>query len=356
MTNRILTLSLFASFQVFAQTQVPFSAKEWSFIEREPIQFETKLGKEALYLNGQASLQRVNFQDGTIEVEFMANKPRAFAGIQFRAQDGSNYETFYVRLHKSGFLDAVQYTPEFNGESNWQLYREHQAAVSFDPKQWNHLKLEIRGSNLKVFLNDSTEPILVVDNLRRDDKEGFIGIQSFLGAYFSNFKYSKFSDITPLNNKKKYQPNVIQQWELSKSYPLEEIDVNQYPESQNQGWEVCLAEPSGLLPINKYRKKTSSGNFEQNPINVVWARYKFQSSGTNVKKLSFDFSDDAVVYFNGEKLFEGKNSFRAKGLTFRGDLLIDGNSLFLNTKNGENEVLIAVSDKANGWGLMAKIE
>ncbi len=73
-------------------------------------------------------------------------------------------------------------------------------------------------------------------------------------------------------------------------------------------------------------------------------------------RLSFDFSDDAVVYFNGIKLFQGKNGFRAKGLTFRGDMLIDGNVLFLKPKKGENEILVAVSDKANGWGLMAKIE
>ena len=110
------------------------------------------------------------------------------------------------------------------------------------------------------------------------------------------------------------------------------------------------------MPINKYRKKTSAGDFEANPVNVIWARHTFSSPDAAIKRFSFDFSDDVVVYFNGQKVFEGINSFRAKGPTFRGDMRIDGNVLYLNTKEGENEILIAVSDKANGWGVMAKLE
>ncbi|MFH6603119.1 family 16 glycoside hydrolase [Maribacter algicola] len=356
MKNTIIIFLFFNAFQVFAQVQVPIVSKEWSFVEREPRRFENKLGNEAVYLNGQASLENVKFQDGIIEFDFMAEKPRAFAGLYFRAQDRGNHETFYVRLHKSGFPDAIQYNPEFNGESNWQLYREHQAVINFNPKEWNHIKVEFRGSELKAFLNGMPEPILHVANLRRKDKKGFIGFYSFLGAYFSNFKYTQFSETTPFNQHEKYDPDVVREWELSKTYEISKMDVNQYPKTKKLEWKIYSAEPSGLLNINKHRRKTSSGNFEENPVNVVWARYKFRSSEPAVKKLSFDFSDDAVVYFNGAKLFQGKNSFRAKGPTFRGDMLIDGNTLFLNTKKGENEILVAVSDKANGWGIMAKIE
>ena len=356
MKNTFLAFLLSFTMQAYSQVQVPITSKKWTFEEREPKRLENKSGREALYINGKASLRNVKLQDGIIEVDFMANKPRAFAGLFFRAQDDGNHETFYVRLHKSGFPDAVQYNPEFEGEANWQLYREHQSVVKFNPGKWNHLKLEIRGSELKAFLDDNPEPILQLNNLRRDDKEGYIGFYSFLGAYFSNFKYTLFSESAPFNQDLKYEPNVVREWELSRAYDISKMDVNQYPGIENQGWETFAAEPSGLLTINKYRRKTSSGNFEDNPVNVVWARHKFQSSGSEVKKLSFDFSDDAVVYFNGIKLFQGKNGFRAKGLTFRGDMLIDGNVLFLNAKKGVNEILVAVSDKANGWGLMAKIE
>ena len=356
MKQKYFAALLLLTIQGYSQINVPLTSDQWTFDEREPRRFETVAGQEALYLNGHAMLKNVVMRDGMLEVDFIAQKPRAFAGLQFRAQGEGNNETLYVRLHKSGFPDAVQYNPEFNGEANWQLYREHQAAVRFDPKNWNHLKVEFRGTELKAYLNDMSEPILRVENLRRDDPEGFIGFYSFLGAYFANFKYTPFKDARPIRSGKEYEPNVVQQWELSYAYEASRMDVNNYPAEADLKWESVAAEPSGLLPINKYRTRTSSGGFEANPVNVVWARHILTSQDAGVKKFSFDFSDDAVVYFNGVKIFEGKNGFRAKGPTFRGDMLIDGNTLYLPALKGENELLIAVSDKANGWGLMGKIE
>jgi arginine repressor len=37
-------------------------------------------------------------------------------------------------------------------------------------------------------------------------------------------------------------------------------------------------------------------------------------------------------------------------------MLIDGNVLYLKTKKGQNEIMAAVSDKANDWAIMGKIE
>lgn len=149
---------------------------------------------------------------------------------------------------------------------------------------------------------------------------------------------------------------MIQGWELSDSYDIAHMETNRYPDISKMDWEYFMAEPSGLLPINKYRSKTSSGNFEQNPVNIIWARHTFTSTDDSYRKFSFDFSDDVVLYFNGVKLFEGINGFRAKGPTFRGDMLIDGNVLYLKAKKGKNEILAAVSDKANGWAIMGKME
>ncbi len=356
MKQYCFTLLFLLALVMNAQVSVPFDSENWSFSEREPKRFENINGKEALYLNGHAMLENVVFQDGIIEIDFMAQKKRAFAGLQFRAQGEGDNETFYVRLHKSGFPDAVQYNPEYNGEPNWQLYREHQAVVNFDPSTWNHLKIVFRGSVLKAYLNDSPEPILSVSQLKRNDKQGYIGFYSFLGAYFANFTYTAFSDTTPLADVKDYAPDVIQGWELSDSYDIAHMETNRYPDISKMDWEYFMAEPSGLLPINKYRSKTSSGNFEQNPVNIIWARHTFTSTDDSYRKFSFDFSDDVVLYFNGVKLFEGINGFRAKGPTFRGDMLIGGNVLYLKAKKGKNEILAAVSDKANGWAIMGKME
>ena len=39
----------------------------------------------------------------------------------WRALDGENYESFFVRPHQVGNPDSIQYTPVSNGISSWQL-------------------------------------------------------------------------------------------------------------------------------------------------------------------------------------------------------------------------------------------
>ena len=54
-------------------------------------------------------------RDGVIDVDVATPAQRGFFGIQFRiANDGANGEWVYLRQHKSGHPDAMQYTPVLN--------------------------------------------------------------------------------------------------------------------------------------------------------------------------------------------------------------------------------------------------
>ena len=114
------------------------------------------------------------------------------------------------------------------------------------------------------------------------------------------------------------------------------------------------AEPSGLLPISKYRARSESGAFEQNPEAVVWACLSVEADSAQTTKLLFDCSDKAVIFLNGQPVFAGNNAFLSKGPLAWGDLGTDGNALFLDLREGTNEFLVAVREWANGWGLMAR--
>ncbi len=339
-----------------AQQSIPLDDPRFDYFEREPRKQETIKGRKAIYLNGRAALKGIAMQDGIIQVDFTAAKPRSFAGLVFRAQNEENYEAVYVRLHKSKMPDALQYNPEFNGESNWQLYGEHQSFATFDQNEWNTLRIEIRGSKLKVYLNDFSRPMLTLDNLRHDVEPGFIGFYSFLGAYFSNFRYEAFTDLTKSEPLAPYAEGVIQRWQLSESKVISEVRTNEYPNKNNIQWKEAKAEPSGLLPINKYVRKVKAGSFEQNDNEVVWARHTFESEQSKIRKFYFDYSDNIDVFFNGQLVFSGNNAFRYKGLTHRGDIKLEGNALYLNLKEGENEILCAITDKANGWAILGKLE
>ena len=351
LTLYILTTALISS----AQTLVPVGSKDFEFFEREPRKLVQHNGKDAIYLNGKAFLKDIPLRDGTLEVEFAAAKPRSFGGFIFRASDEENYEAVYVRLHKSTMPDATQYNPEYNGEANWQLYGEYQAFATFNQNEWNKLRIEIRGSQLKIFLNDMSKPALQLDNLRHDAKAGFIGFYSFIGAYFTNFKYEVYTDETPVTSLEAAAPGIIDLWELSDPGLMAKVDTEQYPDISKMNWKMAKTEPSGLLPINKYVKKGTAGSFEGNKDEVVWARHIFNSREATTKKFYFDYSDNIEVFLNGRLIFSGKNSFRYKGLTFRGDVKLEGNLLYLPLEAGDNEILCAVSDRANGWGLMGKL-
>ena len=343
-------------FPGISQVNVAMEGGPLEFFEREPRKIEEVKGRKALYLNGKALLKTASFADGVLEVDFTASKPRSFAGFIFRAQDDENYEAFYVRLHKSKMPDALQYNPEYNGEANWQLYGEHQNFANFDQQEWNRLRIEFRGSELKVYLNNNSQPVLEVSNLRRGTDPGYIGFYSFLGTYFSNFRYTPFEDVAEAKTLPPAEEGVIQQWELSDAQVAKEVNTQKYPQGLTSNWQKAQAEPSGLLPINKYVRKQNAGNFERNEDEMVWARYTFDAEESTTRKLYFDFSDNIDLFFNGKLIFSGKNGFRFKGLTFRGDIHIEGNAVYLDVQQGKNEILAAVADRANGWAILGKIE
>ncbi len=148
--------------------------------------FEQFDNRETLVLkNGRAIVKKLNFTNGTIEVDVYANSIRSFAGITFRKQN-DNMEEVYMRMHKSSQADAIQYTPIFNNESNWQLFREYQAQVSFKNTGWNTLRIEVNNKSTKVFVNDKI--VMSIDHLRTDHSIGEIGLFSLFANRFSNFR------------------------------------------------------------------------------------------------------------------------------------------------------------------------
>ena len=53
--------------------------------------------------------------DGVLDVDVATPATRGFFGFDVRIDvDGKNYEEIYLRQHKSGLPDAMQYTPVLN--------------------------------------------------------------------------------------------------------------------------------------------------------------------------------------------------------------------------------------------------
>lgn len=158
-------------------------------------------------------LNKTNFQDGAIEVE-MTGEPaatagegaRGFVGIAFRVSSASNdalkYECFYLRPTNGRADDQVrrnhstQYIsfPDFP----WQKLRKefpekYESYVDLIPGEWSKIKIEARGDKARLYVNDSSQPVLVVNDLKLGAGQGRIALWVGPGtiAHFANLRISK---------------------------------------------------------------------------------------------------------------------------------------------------------------------
>jgi hypothetical protein len=150
-------------------------------------------GSKSLYLNGgEATLNDLEIRDAVIDVDVATPLSRGFFGIQFRmSSDGANSEWIYLRQHKSGLADAMQYTPVLNTGLNWQLYSGPGfiAATDIPKDTWFHMRLVLTGAQAKFFVKDMEKPVLVIDDLKSGIQKGRVGLAVLTGAtYFSNFE------------------------------------------------------------------------------------------------------------------------------------------------------------------------
>ncbi|MEM7484672.1 MAG: family 16 glycoside hydrolase [Bacteroidota bacterium] len=348
----IIVLSFQLAIGQNSTTKIDMITSNWD-IPKEA-SFERFDNRETLILNGgRATVKNQTFANGTIEVDVYANSIRSFAGITFRKQDDT-MEEVYMRLHKSNQVDAVQYTPIFNNESNWQLYREYQAKVSFKNTGWNTLRVEVANKKTEVFVND--EKVMTIDDLRTDHSYGEIGLFSLFKNRFSNFRFTSSDVLDDVQTDKTdtIDPAIIRQWEITKAIPYE--GNLQFNDFLKEKYQIVTTEKSGLLPISKYLKKTSSGAFERNKEDYTIASTTIKADSNETRIFSFDYSDKIMLYLNGELIFKGNNAFRTKGIQYMGHMAINTNKLYLPLKKGENKIHCVIIDKANGWGLMAKLE
>lgn len=133
-------------------------------------------GRKCLFLNGGgATLKNFELRDGVVDVDVATPASRGFFGIQFRIdREGKNAEWVYLRQHKSGYPDAMQYTPVLNTGLNWQIYNGpgFTGAIDIPKDVWFHLRLEISGAQAKLYVKDMDRPALVMNDLKSGVQKG----------------------------------------------------------------------------------------------------------------------------------------------------------------------------------------
>ena len=123
--------------------EVPFDSDQWQLFNGTVEEF---MGRTSL--TGNAVIKDVEFENGIVEFDIAFDGQRGFAGLNFRVQSQDEYEHFYLRPHKTGLTDAVQYTPVSNGMSSWQLYSNegYTALADLPYNEWIHVRFEVKGN------------------------------------------------------------------------------------------------------------------------------------------------------------------------------------------------------------------
>ncbi len=137
------------------QQIVDFESERWN-IEDPDAEVMFYMNEKSLYLvEGVAHLKDVDFENGVIEVDVAAHGNAGFAGVVFRYQPGGDHEEIYIRPHRSGLPDALQYTPVVNGSAAWQLYSGpgYTAEAYVPTNRWVHLEIVVSGEKADVVLN-----------------------------------------------------------------------------------------------------------------------------------------------------------------------------------------------------------
>ncbi len=184
--------------QVLQSLSVPADSPRW-LLEGQAKVAEFQ-GRKSIFLDGgAATLNDFEMRDGVIDVDVATPATRGFVGIQFRIANDVNGEWVYLRQHKSGLPDAMQYTPVLNNGLNWQIYNGpgFTGAVDIPKDVWFHLRLEVVGAQAKFYVKDMDKPALVMSDLKSGVQKGQVALADLTAGFSSTAGFPSVGHAPP---------------------------------------------------------------------------------------------------------------------------------------------------------------
>lgn len=366
-------LAALVSFEAWPQAVPPLAvaveSARWDLQGKASV--SEYLGRKALLLDGGAAvLKDFELRDGLVDVDVATPAARGFFGIQFRIA-GGDAEWVYLRPHKSGSPEAIQYTPVLNTGLNWQIYNGpgFTGALVIPRDAWFHLRLELAGAQARIYVEDMSQPALVIDDLKSGVQKGELALAVLTGAtYFSNFEVRTTPDAPWERRAPKMPAGTLQRWSLSPALDALARDLERplaAAEAQAMAWQDVEAEAPGFVVLNRFRDaphvRVSFANdfskrFDPQPgMKVVYARTSLESDRDQVKRLSIGYSDDVSVFLNGRILYRGRSAQNFRDPAFLGIVNAENDNVYLPLKKGRNELVLAVSELGGGWGFICRL-
>jgi len=151
--------------------------------------------------------------------------------------------------------------------------------------------------------------------------------------------------------------HTIMDWEISQAYPAHKIDLANmdYPRFYTiffSKWQKANPDPSGLVDISQTHPQDP--NARKVP-RLILARTIVNAGKQKDLRLSFGYSEEAAIFFNGKKLFYGNSAGRSPGNSLQGITGLQ-DSVFLTLQKGRNEIFLIVKENNGGWGFICQTD
>jgi len=322
------------------------------------VKIDTFLGRRSLWLRNstQAIKAGARLIDGTIEFDVAPMAHGDFVAIVFRRQSLQNHENIYLRPRSSGEFMAIQYAPRMNGSSTWQLYPEFTARTEWPRNQWTHVRVEVSGSRLEVFVANGAMPVVSVPRLRHGSTTAadvafwarVNDTPAEWAAALSNIEIRPASSNAPRTTAPSAPAQYISRWDVAGPVKADRA-ITALPSGLD--WTAVTAEDSGLVNLNAVLPaQGSQGRF------TAYARAFIDAPAARRVMSGIGYSDDVTVIVNGEPIYSGINGWNARTPDYISFVDADFERVWLPLKAGRNEIVLAVTDnQIFGWGFAVKL-
>lgn len=139
-------------------------------------------------------IKDVEFKDGTIEVKVLSKllsnaspTARGFIGVAFRINDSnSRFECIYIRPTNGRADDQIRrnHSTQYFSYPDYKFDRlrkeapeKYESYADMGLNEWIRMKIVVKGTQARLYLNDNKEPSLIVNDLKNGaDQSGGVGL------------------------------------------------------------------------------------------------------------------------------------------------------------------------------------
>ncbi|HEX6190660.1 MAG TPA: hypothetical protein VFZ40_21595, partial [Pyrinomonadaceae bacterium] len=221
---------------------------------------------------------------------------------------------------------------------------------------WTHVRVEVHGAQMSIYLANKREPALVVPRLRAIPQKGTVALWARVNnrptewaAAISNVSVRPASPAKKTTGNRPNPPaGTLTSWEVADPIQAEKDPIVNVP--QIKGWRPSEVEESGLVNLNRVRRNTAAGRW------TAFARTTVKATRPQTAMLELGYSDEVTVFLNGEAVYRGINGFESRHPEYMGFVKPGFENVFLKLRQGDNDLVFAVTDDQRfGWGFIARL-